>query len=146
MSNIKTENPKWANNKKNIILAIAVLLVISVPIFARLFWEVHEAREAFGAFNQALITRDYHKAYDLTTSALKANVSYEAFVKVQSVLTDRVGALKNFDNIDTEVREDQNGHFATIRTRLIFERGQLPFIFSLKKENNQWLIYSFNEQ
>jgi len=138
--------PKWTKKKKMIVAFIVVVVVIATPIFARLFWEIHEAGKAFSTFNQALVAKDYPKAYALTTPELKTNVSYDAFVGVQSGLATRVGALRSFDSIQTEVRDDENGYFATIRSQLVFERGSLPFVFVLKKENGSWLVNSFKEQ
>jgi hypothetical protein len=146
MSDTQLAKPKWTRRKKVIVAAVAIVLAISVPIFAHLFWEIHEAKVVLGVFNQALIAKDYQKAYSLTTPALRANVDYSAFVKVQDGLTARVGALKSSDDGEAEVRDDENGNFATIRTSLVFERGQLPFVFVLKKESGHWLIYRFNEQ
>jgi hypothetical protein len=145
MSDTQLAKPKWTRRKKVIVAAVAIVLLISVPIFAHLFWEIHKAGQVFSAFNQALIAREYQKAYDLTTPALKANVTYEAFVGVQNGLATRVGALRSFNSGKSEVNEDEDGSFATIHAHLTFERGELPFVFVLKKENGHWLIYKFQE-
>jgi hypothetical protein len=137
---------KWTNRKKAVVVVVAILFLIIVPIFTHLFWEIHESKGVFRTFQNALIAKNYQTAYNLTTPALKANVDYAAFVKVLDALTTRVGAFQNFNISEAEVRNDENGHFATIRTRLVFERGQLPFVFILKRESDRWLIYSFNEQ
>ena len=146
MNETQTAKTKWTTKKKVLVVVIAALLLISVPIFAHLFWEIHEAKMALRAFNQALIAKDYQRAYNLTTPALRANVDYAPFVKVQDGLTARVGALRSSDTSEAEVRDDENGNLATIRARLIFERGELPFVFVLKKQGGSWLINSFNEQ
>ncbi len=146
MSETELVRPKWSKWKKATVAVVVVALFIALPIFAHLFWEIHKARQVFAAFNQALIARDYQKAYNLTAPALMSNVSYEAFVGVENGLAARVGGLQRTDISESSVRDDKNGDFATIRTRLIFERRQLPFVYVLKKENGRWLIYSFNEQ
>jgi hypothetical protein len=146
MSETQLAKPKWTKRKKVVVLVVSIWILISVRMFTHLFWELYQAKEALGVFSQALIAKDYQKAYSLTTPALKANVDYAAFVKVQDGLTARVGALQSFDNSEAAVRNDDNGPVATIRTRLVFERGRLPFVFVLKKESGRWLIYSLNEQ
>jgi hypothetical protein len=140
------EKPKWTKKKKAIVIIIAISFLIIVPISTNLFWEIHKANEVFRTFQNALISKDYQAAYNLTTPALKANVDYAAFVKVQDGLKIRVGSLQGFDISESAVRNNENGYFSTIRTNLVFERRQLPFIFVLKKESGHWLIYSFNEQ
>jgi hypothetical protein len=137
---------KWTNRKKAVVVVVAILLLITVPIFTQLFLEIRESKMIFRAFQNAMIAKNYQAAYNLATPALKANVDYAAFVKVMDTLITRVGAFQNFDISEVEVHNDENGHFSTIRTRLVFERGQLPFVFILKKESDRWLIYSFNEQ
>jgi hypothetical protein len=145
MPETQLTKPKWTRRKNAIVVIAAILFLTLAPIFTLLFWEMHVAEKVFNSFNQALIAKQYETAYAITTPALKANVTYEAFVGVQNRLEARVGALRSFTRISSEVKDDEAGFFATIHARLVFDKGELSFAYVLKKENGHWLIYSFNE-
>ena len=145
MSDSNPEKTKWSKKKKLIVIVVLIMLVIGLVVFVPLFEEMPKVEKVFSAFNRALIARNYQQAYDLATPTTKASVTYEAFVTEQNSLAARVGPLRSFESTDTEVRSEGGGYIATIHARLVFEKGELPFLVVLKTVNGRWMIYKSHE-
>jgi hypothetical protein len=145
MSEAQPTKPKWTRRKKVIAISAVILLLIIVPIFTHLFWEMHEAGKVFSAFNRALIAKDYQRAYSLTAPDLQSTVNYQAFIAVHDGISSRHGALTSYTREETEVKDDRDGWFANIHARLVFERGEQPFLFVLKRVDGHWRVYSYKE-
>jgi hypothetical protein len=115
-------------------------------IMSGLFWELHEANKALRGFSDALIAKQYERAYQFTSPELRATADYPTFVKVHDGLTLRSGDLKNVEVSQSEVKEHSDGWYAAVDADMVFAHGSLPFVFILKKENSSWKIYSYHEQ
>jgi hypothetical protein len=137
---------KWTMRRKLLVTFALLIGVVMVVILPGVFWELHEANSALHGFSDALIAKQYARAYDLTSQELRASTDFSAFVKVHDGLTVRFGDLKKIDVNQSNVKDQKDGWYATINAHMIFARGSLPFVFILKKDNESWKIYSYHEE
>ena len=136
---------QWSVRKK-IVLSLAVLVLLPVVTVAPyLFWQLHEAGDSLHSFGDALIAKDYQRAYKLTEPTLQSFSSFEAFLKAHEGLTGRFGNLKSLSWATLNVKKQEDDWYATADVQLQFERAMVPFTFVLKK-SNQWRVYSYHEQ
>jgi hypothetical protein len=146
MTDESKNKPKWTTRRK---LLIALVILIGIPIVVILpgvFWELYEANRAIHGFSDALIAKQYERAYEFTAPELRAVTDYPTFVKAHEGLTLRMGDLKSVEVNQSEVKDKSEGWYGTADINMIFTRGSLPFVFVLKKENHSWQIYSYREQ
>ena len=71
---------------------------------------------------------------------------FRAFSKVHSDLVARVGELKQINIEQVETQALHGGWYSNAETRMIFERGDLRFLFVLKNEDKTWKVVSYQEQ
>jgi hypothetical protein len=136
--------PKWTTRRK-LLVAFGVLIGSAMVVIpSGLFWELHEANTAFRGFTGALIAKQYERAYDFTSPALRATADYATFVNVHDGLTLRMGNLESVEINKSEVNERKDGWYATLDACLVFDHGSLPFV--LKKAGRSWEIYNYREQ
>ncbi|HXR39304.1 MAG TPA: hypothetical protein VN776_09435 [Terracidiphilus sp.] len=137
---------KWTTRRK-VLTSLAILICIPTLVIAPgLFWELHLANSCFRAFNDALVAKQYERAYDLTSPEFRASTDYPPFLKIHNDLTLRMGGLKKVDVIGSNIQEHSDGWFGTVDADMIFDRGTLHFTFVLKKANSGWRIYNYREQ
>jgi len=137
---------KWTKRRK-ILVAIAILFAVPLVVFMPgLFWELHKASTALHGFTDALIAKQYERAYEFTSPELRAVTDYPAFVKLHDGLTLRMGDLKDVEVSQIDIKERSDGWHGTADVQMNFARGSLGFAFVLKKENHSWKIYSYQEQ
>jgi len=117
-----------------------------VTILPWVFWQLHDANTALHGFTDALIAKQYERAYGLTASEFRTFTDYGTFVKVHDGLTLRMGDLKSVEWSQSEAKERSDGWYATMDAHLIFTRGSLDFVMVLKKENSSWMVYSYHEE
>jgi hypothetical protein len=132
--------------RKRIVLSVAVLILLPTVIVAPyIFWQLHEASDSLHLFGDALIAKDYQKAYKLTDPGLQEFSSFDAFLKAHEGLNGRFGDLTRLSWATLSVKKDGDYWYATADVELQFERAMVPFTFVLKK-SNQWRVYSYHEQ
>jgi hypothetical protein len=146
MNEAQTTKPAWTKRKKTFFIIGALIVVAAVPAFTWMFMEMHAANQALTTFGEALVSRDYERAYNLTSSEFRAAVTKAAFVDQQEALATHLGALKKVVPGASETVGNQNGWSSTISVRLQFERAERRFAFVMKKEGDLWLVYSYTEQ
>ena len=82
----------------------------------------------------------------MSSEELKQITNFDAFVHTHEMLSARIGDLERIEMEQAEIKDEKNGWFATVNTKLYFSRGSLDFIFVLKKEGRVWKVYSYHEQ
>jgi hypothetical protein len=137
---------KWTTRRKvlTLVAVLACAPMLAIPL--GLFWELHEANKCPRGFSDALIAKEYERAYDFTSPELRAAADYPSFLKINDGLTLRMGALKSVDVENSEIKDHIYGWSGTVDADLTFERGTLSFVFVLKKTRGAWKIYSYREQ
>lgn len=146
MSEESKVKSKWTTRRK-LLVAFALLAgVFMVATMPGLFWELHEAYHSFHSFTDALIAKDYTRAYGSTAPELRAVTDYNAFVKMHENWTSRMGDLRSVEVSHGEINDLGDGWWGNMNARMVFAHGSLFFTFILKKENGSWKIYSYHEQ
>jgi hypothetical protein len=132
---------------KKAFIAIAILLaLIATPQFVYLFEQTHYSDKAFTAFSEALIARDYARAYNLTSSEFQSAISESTFARQQAALCSNLGALKKVRRGSFET-EEHGGVWSTDLTAYFhFEHGDRQFDFSMKKQATIWKVYGYKER
>ena len=146
MTELQPSKPAWTRRKKTIVIAAVAVLVFAVPAFAWMFMEMHAASKAFTSFSDALVSKNYERAYNLTSSDFRAALSQSAFADQQTALCSHLGALKKVVIGPSETEGDQHGWSSTISAKFVFERAERQFTFVMKKEGDSWLVYGYKEQ
>jgi hypothetical protein len=142
-SGIKSKRTK----RRKILVAIGILFAVPlVVIMPGLFWELHEATTALHGFTDALIAKQYERAYEFTSPEFRGATDYPTFVKAQDGLTIRMGDLKDVEVSHAEIKDRTDGWHGTAEVEMNFARGNLEFDYVLKKENHSWKIYGYQEQ
>jgi hypothetical protein len=132
--------------RKRIVISLAVLVLLpAVTVAPYLFWQLHEAGNSLHTFGDAMIAKDYQRAYKLTDPAFQGFSSYEALLKAHEGLTSRFGNLRSLSWATLNVKKQEDYWYATADVQLQFERAMVPFTFVLKK-NERWRVYSYHEQ
>ena len=115
----------------------------AVTVAPYLFWQLHEAGNSLHTFGDAMIAKDYQRAYKLPDPISFS--SYEALLKAHEGLTSRFGNLRSLSWATLNVKKQEDYWYATADVQLQFERAMVPFTFVLKK-NERWRVYSYHEQ
>jgi len=137
---------EWTLSRKILVAFLALACTATAVIAPPLFWELHEANKALRSFSDALIAKRYGSAYDFASKEFRATVEFSTFQKTHNELTARMGDLKSVEITHSEVKDKQDGWYGTAETSMDFSRGNLSFLFDLKKEGNSWKIYSYHEE
>jgi hypothetical protein len=138
---------KWTRRRK-IVVAFAILpaVLLFAVIFPYFFWELHRANAALHGLTDALIAKQPEQAYEFTSSDFRAATDYPTFVKSQEALTLRMGDLKEAHVSQTDCKERSDGWHCTADVEMNFARGTLEFVFVLKKGNQSWKLFGYQEQ
>jgi hypothetical protein len=137
---------KWTTRRK-VLTSLAILIFIPILVIAPgLFWELHNANDCLRGFGDALVSKQYEQAYDMTAPEFRTSADYSTFLKVHRDLTLRMGELRKVEVGDSEVKDRADGWYGTVDADLVFDRGTLSFVFVLKKAQGGWRIYSYHEQ
>jgi hypothetical protein len=136
----------WSNQRKILIGIAVVFLLIMVPLFTDLFLEMRDAKKVYNSFNEDWVARDYTKALALITPGLDPGIAHKSFLDFFKTLDVRVGGLRSFKNGGVETKEDSLGSRTTIHAHLIFERGELDFVYTLKKTQGRWYVDKIDQE
>ena len=137
---------KWSQRKK-LLSGLAITIGISMcVIFPGLFWQLHEANRSFQNFADALVAKDYSRAYSFTTQEFHNATNYDSFVKANQDIANRMGDLQRVRFIQSDIKETRGGWLGTLDANLVFTKGVVQFSYVLKKEKNNWKIYGYQEQ
>jgi hypothetical protein len=132
----------WSWRKK-LLLIVGGALVLSSPIFIWLGLEGHKAHVAFIEFSDALIERNYERAYALASPDFRTAIEEPAFAAQQMELCARLGALKRVKSSVSEASVNQDGWSSTIAAHFIFEKGEILFEVVMKKRGDRWQLYKY---
>ena len=137
---------KW---RKRTIVIVSILSIVFLGLAIStsfLFHQMQLAREALSAYDDALVAKDYVRAYGLGSSEFQKAISESDFAEQQILLVSHHGALKKIVLGPTETARNQHGLTSTIDSRFVFDRDEVLFTVTMKKEGERWLIYGYREQ
>src|SRR5580698_9297806 len=126
MSEEPKAKSKWSTRRKLLSAFVLLIGVLMVVILPGLFWELHEANRTLRSFSDALFTKQYTQAYDLTSSELRTSTDYKTFVKVHEDLSLRLGDFQSIEVNQSNIKDQSDAWYARIDARMIFARGTLP--------------------
>jgi hypothetical protein len=141
-------NPKskWTSRKK-VLLAVAVIVaLVVIPQFVYIFMQTHAATRAFSAFAQALVEKDYQRAYTMTSPEFQSATSEANFVAQQRLLCSDLGGVEKVTKGSYETQKQSDGWSSDISARVICKQGEKEVDFSLKKQSNVWKVYGYKER
>lgn len=96
--NESQKDPRFYKVRKKTVWIIGGVIFAGIlaltPIFVHLFGEMHAANVVLAAFGDALIAKDYERAYKMTTPEFHAAISEADFAKQQTTLCSSLGSLK----------------------------------------------------
>lgn len=124
-----------------------IAMLILVPQFIQLHHETSEALQVVSGYSNSLIGQQYNQPYGYTSSAFRAALPYDAFVKLNQTLRTTYGPLKSMMRQGYQV----NGHGkptawkAIVDEDFVYENKAIRFEFVLHKENGHWVIFSVEE-
>lgn len=136
---------QWSVRKKIVLGLAAFVLLPVVTVAPYLFWQLNKAGDSLHSYGDALIAKDYQRAYGLTDRTFQSFSSFEVFLKAHEGLTGRFGNLRSLSWATLNVKKHEDYWYATADVQLQFERAMVPFTFVLKK-SDQWRVYSYHEQ
>jgi hypothetical protein len=136
----------WSRRRKIFIGFGTVFLLIMIPTCVYLFLEMRDAKRVYNAFNEDWIARDYPKALSLITPGLEPNTAHKSFLDFFKTLDTRVGGLRSFKNGGIDTEENAIGSHTTIHSHLTFERGELDFVYVLKKTQGKWYVDKIDQE
>jgi hypothetical protein len=146
MDHTQDRKKYWLVRKKTVYIVLGLMLVINVPLFIWLFGEMHASAEAFDAFGQRLIAKDYDGAYNTASDEFRSAVSKQEFVEQQTTLSAKLGSLKTVKRGGSETNFDSKGGFTTVDATFVFENAERQFSIKLKKVGNSWRLYGYREE
>ena len=151
-SKIEVDMDKHSNNRNRprrlrwvlliIFVVAAIVLVYAGPYLPALTREAGPVSSALSEYSDALVRRDYKRAYELTSKEFRQAVSAEAFVGLQEQLAGRYGRLLAMKQGATAVtiRRSEPDWRGVLNVRAHYEHGDLQFIFVLHHED-RWVLY-----
>jgi len=136
----------WSNRRKVLLGIAVVFLLIMVPLSTYLLLEMRDAKKVYNSFNEDWIARDYTNALALITPGLDPETAHKSFLDFFKALDARVGGLRSFKSSGMETKEDTQGSRTTIHAHLTFERGELDFVYTLKKTRDHWYVDKIDQE
>ncbi|HWG20550.1 MAG TPA: hypothetical protein VG225_08455 [Terracidiphilus sp.] len=132
-------------------MAIIIAFVVVIGLLFAASWMFHEKQEArmtLHKYGDALVAKDYAKAYSLRDSELQKRLTEPEFERSHELAESRYGRLKEVIIESGEKVGDQNGMTVTMISRVVYENAEDRFAVTMKKEGDSWFIkdYRFKEK
>jgi hypothetical protein len=136
----------WTKRKTVMMVVAAVIILALAPLFAWMFMQTHEANKAFSVFSEALIAKDYDRAYELTSPEFHTAMSETAFANQQAALCSKLGELRQVEMAAFDTGEHEDGWTSYVSARFIFAHEERLFDFKMKKEGADWKVFGYSER
>lgn len=120
--------------------------VVFIGLLFAASWMGHETQQArmtLHEYDEALIAKEYRKAYALRDSELQRIISESAFEKSHEVAESRYGKLKEVILEPGQKVGDQNGMTVTINARVVYENAENHFVVTMKKAGGSWFVHDY---
>jgi hypothetical protein len=141
-----TRRGKWTKRDKIIAVSAALMVALVSSMFVYLFLQAHRSNEAFSAFGDALVAKDYVRAYALTSSEFHLAMTEGAFAGQQTTLSTNLGALDEVKRAGFDTHTEGHGWTSDITARFIFKNGERVFDFKMKREGTGWKVFGYKER
>jgi hypothetical protein len=134
--------------KQLYLYSVAIIAVITLPIFLSLVREKMRVERTFENYCVALQREDYKSAYTYTTSAFREETSYQEFVAQQREAAAAHGRLLELQrSLDLVSYEGLPPHWkAKISAVHKYQNVDLPVLYEWRKENGEWKIFGYRVQ
>lgn len=146
MQGQSTSKVNWTKGKKTTVVVIAIIVLILTPLFSWVFMQAHEANKAFAEFGDALVAKDYDRAYKLTSPEFQAAMSESAFSNQQTALCSNLGELQKVTRGAFDTSEHEDGWSSDISARFVFAHSERQFDFKMKKQGAEWKVFGYSER
>ena len=140
-----TKKP-WSRRRKIVVAIIAIYLVFMIPFSVLMFREMSHAKSVFNSFNEDWMAHNYSNAVSLLTPVADPATGRKSFVDFFNLLGGRVGSLRSYKSTGIETSDNASGWRTTIHAHLTFERGELDFVYVLKKTQDHWYIDKIDQE
>jgi hypothetical protein len=127
------------------VVVVLCVLALWVPAMIAAFTEMHAASSAFERYGQALVAKDYERAYSLTNTEFQTAMTRQEFIDQQKSLSARYGDLNKVVSTNVETKENTDGWSSTIESKFIYAKDESDFTFAMKKDRGNWLVYGYKE-
>jgi hypothetical protein len=131
---------------KWLVFAITVAFIVFIGLLYAASWmfnQTQQARMTLHEYGDALIAKEYSKAYSLRDSELQKALNESEFEKSHELAASQFGKLKEVILERGEKVGDQNGMTVTINSRLIYENTEHHFAVMMKKEGDRWFVHNY---
>ncbi len=138
-------NPFWKKGRW-LLVAVIVTFVVVIGLLFAASWMSHETQEArltLHKYGEALVAKDYAKAYSFRDSELQKRLTESEFEASHELAESRYGRLKEVIIEPGEKVGDQNGMTVTINSRLIYEHAEDRFAVTMRKEGDSWFVHDY---
>jgi hypothetical protein len=122
------------------------LLLLVVPLMLLAYPRIREVRKAFDRFSNALIARDYQRAYQATGADFQEALSEKDFVAQQEALTEHYGPLKEVSMWDTVIDYSESGQEADLRVDFKYERSTQVFDVAMRSYGGEWKLSGYRQR
>jgi len=137
---------KWTIRRKVLTTGLIFAVVSFALTMFWVSWELHEFNQGLRIYCDALKSKDFQRAYGLTSQEFRATVNFQTFLRAHNDLTLRLGDLKSIDIRESKAQERDDGWYGSAETDMIFSKGSLTVDFVLRKQDGTWKINSYQER
>jgi hypothetical protein len=133
--------------KSRLLIVIVILTVVAVSI---LFTNLRTASErkkqaemVFREYANALVARDYSRAFSLTSEPFREALPFEGYSAKQRELEEQYGSLQDirFGNTYVHGKGSPMRWIAIIEAHERYQRLELVFACELHFDNNSWRLF-----
>jgi hypothetical protein len=142
---MKTKS-KWTRSKRVLLIVAVIIALVSIPQFVYLFMQAHAANKAFAELGQALVTKQYRRAYSLTSPEFQSVTNEATFVNQQELLCSNLGGIEKITEDTYETQRRSDGWSSDISARFTCKQAEKRVDFTLKKQGDVWKIFGYRER
>ncbi len=138
----------WQKWKWLILLSMGIIFVF-IGLLAAASWMFHEKQQArltLMKYDDALVAREYVRAFSLRDPELRRLLSESDFEKSHEIAESHYGRLDKITLEPGEKAGAQNGMTVVINARVIYANAEDHFAVTMKKEGNLWFVHDYKYQ
>ncbi|MGA2898541.1 MAG: hypothetical protein ABSE27_13230 [Acidobacteriaceae bacterium] len=143
--NIKTIS-KWSRRNRALFIVLVCITLVVIPQFVYVFLQAHAASHAFTTFSQALVVKDYQRAYSLTSPEFQSATNEQTFINQQESICSDLGGIEKITKDWYETENYSDGWSSDISARFICKQAERQVDFAMKKRGKIWKVYGYRER